>query len=374
MILPCGCSPEGEEPAVRSTRAYIDARAELRQYAESGEALTRMHALEAMGKTLGAEAGPMMVEALESESPRVQFAAAMAIGEARYPRAHDALVARAEQAGPDKRVYAGVIYALHELGDDRYTGDLIRLLHHDEPEVRANAALVMGRIGDPSAIGPLKSLMDNETSPTVKVNVHEALAILGDDRHAWLIEAYTKGYDETVRLVAIPALAQDPAPEVDLILEDLTHRRNPARVRVVAAGELGERGAADLELFNLCILSLRAPRRAWDQSTYRYASQVTEAELQSLQRLSAIALGLIGWDEAIPDLHAAMKRSSDPAVRIAAAMAILQILEDRPLGREPAAEPETAAEAAGDEEPAEEAPLPEPVPPRDSLHSSGGRD
>ena len=370
VLILGGCRwPGSQDISLDPTKAYIDAKAELRQAAEDPDPFTRSHALEALSHALGTEAGSLFKEALSDSSPSVQFAAAMAIGDVQYGPAGPDLVRKAEAEGPDKRVYAAVIYALHRLGEDKYTGDLVRLLLHPrEPEIRANAALVMGRMGEPSAIGPLKSLQDNEQSDLVKVNLLEALSLLGDIRSSQMLEAYARGPDVNIRLVAIPALGRSGTTDALLVLEELLGRQHPPRARIAAAIELAKLKRYDRRAYDLCVEAAEVPRRMLGERPVQPGAAVSEVEAYSLQRLAAMGLGWMHRPEAVNVLHPLLK-SPDGGVRVAAAMGILRTLREDESARA-AGDAEGAAEPSGPRDAAAAIPY---KPPR-KLHTAGGRD
>jgi len=360
-----GCMPT-EEPAVQvdPTRARIDARTTLLGAADSGDALAQIQAMEALAGTLGSQAGGVYKQNLRSENPAVQFAAAMAAGESRYQPAMPLLLEKAKAAGPDKRVYTAVIYALHRLGDDTYTGDLARLMDHREKEVRAQAALVIGRIGDPSGAGLLEDQLRREPDPGVQFQITEALALLGDEGSAQRLEAYTKGYFIDLRLAAIPSLVRAGTPNAALILSELRHDKHP-RVRVAAAGSLARLGQAPPQAYDEAVRCLRAPREVIRES-FPDAATIGDVQVSSLQVLAARALGHMRRLAAVDVLHPYLQ-SEDGQVRVAAAMSILRLLEDH-SHTAPRAEEKAAA------------PLPEPVEPespradRPKLHRAGAKD
>jgi len=366
----CGCRgfsfmhKKPEVLTVEPRRAYTDAKTALLQSADSPDAVTRVHAIEALAGTLGNSEGAVYREALRDENPALRYAAAMAIGDTRYAAALDDLLAMAKQgAGErDKRVYCAVIYALYRLGNDESCRDLAGLLFDKEPEVRMDAAMVMGRIGEPSAMGPLKTVLTNEQNDGVKLQIVESLALLGDSRSAELLEAYTKGYFLDLRLAAVPALARSGSPRAGQVLRELTAPRNPARVRVAAAGELARMGAAAEADYELCKEALLDTETMLRESSKRSRRNV-DNNASSLKRLAAMSLGWMKRDTAVNILHPLLT-GSDEGVRAAAAMSILRLLW---AYRPPPIAAATTAPAATGGTPEAPAELPR-------LHTAGAKD
>ena len=327
VLAAVGCEPASVTPGDVSN-AIIDARTALRRAAEDPDGLTRSHAIEAMAKVMPQESGVLFVQALDDEKPVVRFAAALAVGETKYAPAKDKLVAMAndKKAEPDKRVLCAVIYALDRLGEKSYNYELANLLFdQDSPDARGNAAMVMGKMGEPSAIGPLKTLLVDEKDPAVQLTTYESLAILGDTRSQYLLEAYVRGPFQDLRLEAIPALAKVDSRRASYVLHGLLDNDKNPRVRVAAAWQLAELGEMAESGYRLSVDAARNPQQITLDAYGGDRTKVKDVEVLSLQRLAAIALGTMKRTEAVGTLHRLLK-SPDGGVRVAAAMAVIKLL------------------------------------------------
>jgi HEAT repeat protein len=280
-----------------------------------------------MAEVWGERAGEVYGAALRDAKALVRLSGALAAGDTVYRGAQGRLgrMAAEKSVEPDRRVLCGVIYALHRLGDDRYTPALKELLFDEEPEVRAYAAMVMGRMGEPSAVVPLKTLLAQEQSPAVRVQVHESLALLGVGRSIVLLEGYTaRGYFLDLRLAAIPALARARSKNALRVFRNLVvHGRSP-RARVAAAGAMALLGVVDDEAYELCFAAARQPRVMMEQA--HGGGAVADGEAASLRELAAIALGRMGRPAAATVLEPLLG-SPHGGVRVAAAMGILKLLD-----------------------------------------------
>lgn len=332
-----GCSGGGagvgfsnREPDLTTDRARVDARAVLQQAAVSDDPMTRAHAMEAMGEVLGRSGGSMLLQSLSDKFVVVRYAAAMALGEIRYDPARHRLIEIVRNPGSDQRVVCAAIYALSRMGNTDYAGQLGALLHSDFALGRAAAAEAMGKMGEPSAIGPLKSAYAQEEDPAAQVSMVEALARLGDSRSIRILESFANGYMLDLRLVAIPALAEIRAARAGMILKRLQEGDNPPRVRVAAAGALGTLGHANDQSNDLCRFGLQHPQRVLGDA-YGEGKVIHERDVHSLQRLSAMGLGEIGSVRAVSVLQPYLNHA-DGSVRVAAAMAILKLVQP---GEEP---------------------------------------
>jgi len=310
-----------------ATKACIDARATLLQAVDSKDATTRANALEAMAQVFGQRGGQVFMQALGDPSPIVRFASAMAIGDVRYRPAQAQLVKMVEdkQVEPDKRVLVAAIYALYMLGEAQHVSALGELLFDREGEVRADVAMVMGKMGERSAIDPLKMLLPDEQDPAVQLQLVEALARLGDERSMTLLEAYTKTQFVDEQLVAIPAMVNTNSPRAGKVLRTLMrNKRQPPRVRVAAAGGLAKLGQVTSDGYEMCMAAAEEPRDVL-RTAFGAGREITPVEAFSLQRLAALSLGSMEEPLAVDVLHPLLG-STDGGVRIASAMGIMRIL------------------------------------------------
>ncbi|MBN1553135.1 MAG: HEAT repeat domain-containing protein [Phycisphaerae bacterium] len=320
----------GSKSAIDPQRARVDARTVLLQSVHSGDPLIRTHAVEAIGRTMGAGEGRSLLQGLSDPAVSVRYAAAMAVGDVSYRPARARLLEIVKNSQSDQRVVAAAIYALHRMGDDTYTEQLATLLHSEFDEGRASAAMVMGNMGEPSAIDVLKSVLSDEKTPAVRLALVEALARLGDTPSAQMLESYAKQYFLDLRLAVIPAIGELRVQGAHRILKNLlVNSKNPPRVRVAAAGALGTLGRYEKEGYQLAQSALENPD-ALLQNFYGPKHAITDVERSSLQQLGALALGKMDNDQALAVLHPFLQEH-DPAVRVAAAMATLQLLSPQPL-------------------------------------------
>lgn len=331
-----GCATE---TPIDPRKAVVDARTVLRSAAgEPNDDTTRLAAMEAIGEVMPEEGG-ILKEGLNDASARARFAAAMAIGDARYAPALPALQAKARMytGEPDRRTYCAILYALHRLGDDTETRKLGSLLYDREPQVRAIAAQVLGKVGDPASVGVLQKALQGEIDPRARFNMIEALTVLGDPGAREKLEGYAASPYTDYQLEAIPALGREYSPDTMAKLDGLTDEKYSTRVRIKAAGVMARLGHSPDWSYRLALAAARNPKRfvIGDENADRKA---TELEIASLQQIAAIALGWMRRVEALPVLHGLLENPSGP-VRVAAAMSIIRLAGERP--RAAAAGPES---------------------------------
>lgn len=321
-----GCTLFGPRLAMDPRRARIDARTALYQAADDPDVATRVHGIEAMAEVLGERASGVFVQNLDDASPVVRFAAAMAIGDIRHAQVKPKLLVMAGKGEPNKLVFIAVAYALARLDclSSAAGTELGKMLTDQEKDVRGQVALVMGKMGEVSAIAFLKAVLEDEREPMVRLQIIESLAMLGDERSASVLEAFTKSQFMDERLVAIPAMAKARYRRAPIILRGLLDDRQPPPVRVAAAGALAMLGEVDGSGYLFCVSAAQDPQRVL-ASAYGGARQVTPTDVTSLQGLAAISLGWMKQEGAVQVLHPLLQ-SKEGGVRVAAAMAILRLL------------------------------------------------
>ena len=100
----------------------------------------------------------LLVQALADENWEVRAEAIKTLGTLGNPEAVPALI---EALGdPDPRVRDEAVCALGNIGDRRAVPALINTLRNDDDDaVRVAAAYILGELGDPSAVEPLKEAL-----------------------------------------------------------------------------------------------------------------------------------------------------------------------------------------------------------------------
>ncbi len=376
-----GCQPGPEPIPVDTNRAYIDAQSAIRQAAESESPQTRIYAIKSLADTLGDQAGGVYVQALGDPDPGVAFAAAIAIGDIRYAPAKDKLLKIAEAQGPDKRLLVGAIYALHQIGHTQYTSWLGRLLMHNEPEVRGLAAMVMGKMGNTSAIQPLKYRLvyEGEARSTqsiqvvlrVKLEIVKALARLGDPASLQRLQAYARQPYSDMQVVAAESMVELNAPNTVDTLGALVDDEQHPRVRAKAMGGLERLGYHKDAYFNYLYEAARRPEQVLAEA-YGDSQEITEDDAVWLQQIAAESLGWTGRKEAVGLLHRLLQSSSG-LVRTAAAMSLLRLIQE-PTGLVGPEDTQDGPPADTLEEPTSKPAEVDPMSPLPRLKTSGYKD
>lgn len=319
-----GCAAPAVEMKANPTTAYMDARTVLLRDADDKDPVVRCNAMESLASAEDAAATGAMMQGLKDGSPAVQFAAAMSLGDCSYAAARQQLLTMAQNPATDRSVQCAVLYALHRIGDDSHTGQLGRLLFDDSPDVRANAALAMGKLGDESAIRPLKSLVAEEHDLKVRLQVRESLTALGDDSSLTFLRARARAGVPEEQMMVIQALGRTKNEQVRGILLWALRPEHEPMLRVAAAIALARTG--DMRGYDLILSSARDPRMPVQLFFHKGPEdQVMQRYIVQLQSLSALGLGVMDKKPAVDDLLPLLQ-SPEGTVRVAAARSVLQLL------------------------------------------------
>lgn len=277
------------------------ANKELESDLQSSDPEIRSHALEALQHsetTHDAE----VTAALSDREPLVRYSACLAAGQMKLASAHDLLLRLVDDHDPAVRVAAR--YALHRIGDFRYSHDLEQLSHDPLPQVRGSTAMVLGMIGDTTGLRILRN-MRTDRHPAVRQQACAAMWQLGsqqgmDDLIGWSLSKFPDD-----RMFGYLALAR---PKNRIIIQ---------HVRVGLVSDYPE----------VSLVAARAMGMLGSDEGYGVARKGA-ASVDPRQRLeAALAFGAIGRSDA-QDVLRKLLKDSDTNVRIGAAEAILELKPD----------------------------------------------
>ncbi len=276
------------------------ARKELDIDLKSSDEIIRAHSLEVVKNVKPHDAASIISVGLNDQSSLVRKAAALAAGELREQSVQEKLEPMLESANIQERL--AIIYAMHRLGDTRFSHEFEKTAVDPDPHVRGDTALMLGMLGEKSAAPIQLQMRNSDHDPSVRLEAAGALWELGEDSGledlvAGTISAYPD--DQMVSLLAI-AEPHDTRSLGHVEAQLIADYPEVALVAARAAGMLGsDRG---------------------------YGVALNGAKnIDPRQRLlAAMAFADIGRTDAQPVL-AKLLTDSDPDVRLAAAGALLQI-------------------------------------------------
>jgi HEAT repeat protein len=344
---------ELQSSRIDSAAAVTAARDTLFRQARSSDAEARTRAIETLGLMVGPEAGPVLLENLKHPAVAVRFSAAMACGDTRYAPAAPHMRELLTTEGTDQNIQCAAIFCLHRLGDDTHMDRLAKILYDGSPEARANAALVMGKLGLQAGVKPLYDRLNTEHDSRVQFQIAESLAALKYERSYGLLTSKAWVGDPSEQLMAVEALGRMRSEKArgDLIQAFEPDHSPPVRLAAAAGlGRMGDnRGAA------LALESINDPDQVARECVGKRV-HLTDPQKAQYQTLAALALGEMNQPGAV-DVLMKLLNDKDPTVTIAAAKSILNLLAPTaPVPPLPAAPAHAAAATVPASQPARPAP------------------
>ena len=312
------CAVQQGDAEPLSGPTYERALALLRTESHSPDAAVRANCIEALQASRDPRAMEVIEEGLHDKEWVVRFAAAMAAGKRRADSVRPVLNTMVTN-DPNRSVRAACIYALRRLGDSTHMSDLSGILASDDPEARANTALVLGLIGDPSAI-PLLQSERAEPDIRVRVEITAAMARLGDPSAqqvivSWAVNRFAEDQWSAMTVCADlpPEIATSP---LQLGLQDFP--RLPANMP-----ELPTAQVKDLTVRRQ-LVAARSLAKLRNGEGVGVALDNLDNPNANLRALAALALGDMLNSRQAPGLEK-MLADADVRVQQAAAAAIVAI-------------------------------------------------
>jgi HEAT repeat protein len=295
--LPPGFPVSKDVPLDQKLKAAADQ--ELVKALHDADPNVRAHAIEAARESTGDAHAKEFIAALSDPNPLVVYSAGLAAGDLRLKDAQEPLLRLIDHKDSGVRVVAR--YALHCLGHYKYSHDLEELAKDPQPSVRGTTAMVLGMIGDPSAINVLKPLR-RDVYPAVRQQADVSLWQLGNSQGlSDLIGMTVSPYQDDKKVVLLGLAAPHNRNVIQHIRTSLTD--DAAEVALVAARAMGMLGCDE---------------------GYGVAQRGIKSEDPRQRVLAALAFGAIGRADAQGMLRKLLT-DANADVRVAAAEAILQL-------------------------------------------------
>ena len=312
-LLCGGCQGMSAEVAPQQ-RAQLEQRALglLLRAAQSGlDAVIEANAIEALSDVAPDAGLPAFHAALDSSSPLVRYAGCVALGKLRHLPALKNF--RRLLDDPDPRVRLAAAFAAYRCGDRGQARLLVQMMNdHPDEKVRAEAARLIGELGEPKALKRLRLAAMREQSDYVIVHIESAMAKLKDRDSLDRIIQYALKSDAVTILLSLQTLAELADPRARRALEYRLHNEaDYLQMRLLAARALGRLGVDDGYELALSALNHKA----------RDAN-----ETMQIRSNAALALGAIGRADALAALKHLAETESDARTQVAACYAICQII------------------------------------------------
>lgn len=239
----------------------------------------RTNAIEVVATTGRTDLMPQVAQLLTNEFVPVRFAAALAVGDMKYAPAKSSLNQLIKSA--DENTTLADAYALYKLGDITKFSIITSQLASKNMDVRANAALLLGKSGNKDAISLLQQVMEaKDSDDKVRFQAAESLARLGDESIYQKLWTMILNVNADVRLVGVLAMGALGTEQARGALT--TKLSDPViEVRLAAAEELGKLGYPTGE------------PEVLDVFTTNLTARMDPAAAERVNSLAALAIGQI---------------------------------------------------------------------------------
>ena len=199
----------------------------------------KMHAIEVVATTETKELLPVVLKMLDDPAITTRFSAAVAMGDVKYKAATYKLK---EMLGDsDENVRMAAAYALMEMGEKDLEAHILKgFIASTDSTVKANAAMLLGKLGDTRALPPLWNILkDINADYKVQVQAVESIAMLKDEKiyqklWALMISKYVDDRIMGVRAMGALGTLEAKSALVKMLGDDIDD------VKLCAAYELGK--------------------------------------------------------------------------------------------------------------------------------------
>ena len=258
------------------------------------------------------ELAPIIADLLTDDKLAVRYAAALALGDMKYTAGTMRLKRLLRDADPAAQMSAA--YALTKLGNRQYSDMLRKAALSEDQTIRAKAVVLLGWLGDKRHLELLDQVLSNEdSSDTVKIQIAEAMANLGDRKilrtKLWPLLISKYGEDKLIGIGAMAALGTMEAKNaiLTMLLDDILV------VRLFAAGQLGRLGDTSGQEIVL---------------EYLNSSQFDMSEWSVANETAVTAIGRIGT-EPLKKFLPKLLNSRNKLIQLSAAQSVLLTAGDR---------------------------------------------
>ncbi len=283
---------------------------------DSTNPLLRMNAIEGF-KHAPQRAVDAVRKGLGDDNRAVRFASTMIVGDLRLT----SLRALVEPLLLDESdsVRAAAIYAIRRCGGKADKNPLAAMLLGDDPEVKGNAAIVLGRMGDQSALSLLRyglsrGLMAAGSAQRriIELQMAEAMVKLGDLQQLEVIRAALFSRPEEGEIIALACQ----------ICGEVRDEGSMPNLHDLATRTGRQQQSAEIRMAAAMAVARINPRRAILGVPEAY---VSSARFE-LRAQAALTLAAGRQRAALPTLMR-MMQDSNPLVQVSAAAAVLEIGE-----------------------------------------------
>ena len=314
LLATAGCNGLRRPATPEQRDLYDRARTLLLRAAQSDLDVVAANAFEALVEVDPDAGKPHFRAALSSGLPLLRFAGCVALGDVRERGALRAVQPLLSDREP--RVRLAAAYAAYRCGDESRAKMLVDALNeHPDENMRSDAALLIGRLGESRALKRLELAARREKSGKVAAHIFAAMAKLGDRAATDELIRRVVQSDQVSKIVALQGLVELGRREgLEAFIYTLRDEGDYIETRLLAARGLGRIG--DASGYELAVAQLE--HRADDPT-----------DQMRVRSMAALALGAIGRAEALEALGRLAENEADPRTQVAASYAICQIMRPR---------------------------------------------
>jgi len=274
---------------------------------------------------------------LKSENPELRYQAVMAMaGLLEEEDIEDALLDCLLDTEPD--INSITVETLSKSRSGTLSGKLLDMLKGDDKIKTLSAVQVLGKLGEQSAEGPLRELLDNERSE-IRAEAFQALHAINENGLS--DEIVLKGLADLcpeVRKTAATCVKGESGSEVEKALLGLLEDPDPA-VRMSAVDSFGKIGSSScvdhlIRSFGehshkqLRVAIIQAMGKIREKQCTRFLEDVLKESDTDIKREALESLGEIGDKRSVPAIIVALD-DSDWSVRSAAIHALGKIKDKK---------------------------------------------
>jgi HEAT repeat protein len=288
----------------------------------------KANAIEVASSTGQVQFAPQIAELLKDPIVPVRFAAALGIGDLQYKTSEQTLQKFLDDPDLNVRIAAGC--ALYKFGNKQYLSIIKASAKQNDQTVRANAAMLLGKLKSTESLPVLYEIKDDPNSnDTSAFGATEAIARIGDEKiypkiWAMLISAYADdrymgtramgSFGGTRGTDALLTMLEDEVPEVRLSAAELL-------------GSLGDSSGTIVVLEYLTNTDQKDEKT--DQKDGKTDQKDEKKVIDMRNAIAALAIGQIGDAKLIEYLPKLLK-SDSPFVRLAASKSVFILAAQSP--------------------------------------------
>tara|TARA_Y100000589_G_scaffold95779_2_gene90399 strand:- start:4583 stop:5659 length:1077 start_codon:yes stop_codon:yes gene_type:complete len=337
ILLVCGCaSEEGRqwssrsesviEPGSPALQQPVASRIEvldeairvsavdlLMQASQSEDPLLRANAIEGL-QPVGEQLDEVVRFGMTDENEGVRYIAVLSVGMQRLCSLSHLVRPMLDDASPSVR--AAAMFSLERCGDEVDLSPLAGMVLGGDPTAKANAAFVLGELGNPSAIPLIRSgvgrrmgQVDPARVQAIDLVMAEAMVRLGDDSEREVIRAALFSPSERGELTALASQMLGELGDTMMIqnLQDLATGQGPRQPGI------------EIQLVASEALARLDPNRV----PVEFVLQQVQHPAPGIRAQAASVLGTLDSARFGPQLSVLI-RDQDPRVQVAAAAASLR--------------------------------------------------